>query len=326
MKIRVLGAGLYGCHIALHLIRLGHEVEVHEIGTRVFAGASGAIPARVHQGQHYPRSHVTREACQKHFAEFMAHYGHLTHCVPINIYAIATQDSLVDFPNYVQVLRDEIEFLTIYDPSEFGLYNVEGAIMTSERHLLIDKAREWFTNELKDNITFGAPIGDVDDPNWDLTIDCTFSANDSSGVDRYEPCVTGLVEGRTDMAVTIMDGPHPSLYPFCEQDDLLSITSAKWTPLSKKCRTYAEAKKLIDEATEWDLIQRCKHMLDDLEHFYEYASDYVLVDWRTSIRAMPKSAADSRLISITQGPRSIRIMAGKMDACFDAAREVENML
>ena len=84
MKIRVLGAGFYGCHIALALMRDGHHVAVHEIAGRIFAGASGAIPARLHVGCHYPRSRMTRAACQEHNAAFMSEYGFLTRNVPVN--------------------------------------------------------------------------------------------------------------------------------------------------------------------------------------------------------------------------------------------------
>lgn len=40
MKIRTLGGGIYGCHLALAL-RGEHEVELHEIAGRLFNGASG---------------------------------------------------------------------------------------------------------------------------------------------------------------------------------------------------------------------------------------------------------------------------------------------
>ena len=96
MKIRVLGAGFYGCHIARALLRDGHSVEVHEIAPHIFAGASGAIPARLHIGCHYPRSRLTRAACLDHREAFMAEYGFLTRAVPVNLYAIAANHSLVD--------------------------------------------------------------------------------------------------------------------------------------------------------------------------------------------------------------------------------------
>src|SRR5690242_2891606 len=60
MKIRVLGGGIYGSHIVLALRDAGHAVELHESASRLFSGASGNQPARLHQGAHYPRSKLTR--------------------------------------------------------------------------------------------------------------------------------------------------------------------------------------------------------------------------------------------------------------------------
>ena len=239
MKIRVLGGGWYGCSLALALIKDGHEVELHEIAGRLFAGASGACPARLHQGMHYPRSRLTRAACQEHAQEFMKLYGHLTRAVHTNIYAVADKDSLVDFGTYCQVLKGEVDFIKIHDPAEFGLQNVEGAILTGERFISIPAAHEYFSVALGDAIKLNMPPGEADSKEWDWTIDCTFCANDAENIDRFEPCVTGLVKGLTDCsswAVTIMDGPFPSIYPWggdVDYSGLHSITSASLTPLSK---------------------------------------------------------------------------------------------
>ena len=145
MRIRVLGGGWYGSHISLALKRRGHDVELHEVADHLFAGASGANPARLHLGFHYPRSKLTRAACQDHQAMFMERYGFLTRSVQVNIYAVAEHDSQVDFGTYCQVLRGEVEFVNVVKPSEFGLKGVEGALLTGERHILIHRAILFFS-------------------------------------------------------------------------------------------------------------------------------------------------------------------------------------
>ena len=65
MRIKIVGAGWYGCHLALTLQRYGNEIVlVDKVG--VFAGASRANQSRLHQGWHYPRSSVTRKCSQQH--------------------------------------------------------------------------------------------------------------------------------------------------------------------------------------------------------------------------------------------------------------------
>jgi len=326
MKIRVLGAGIYGCHIALSLINEGHTVEVHDIANRIFAGASGGIPARLHTGQHYPRSGLTRAACQKHVKEFMSVYGHLTHCVKTNIYAIAEYDSLVDFDTYCKVLKDEIEYIKIHDPSEFGLKNVEGALLTGERHLVINKAIIYFKEQLKDRLKLDMPGGIPHSNEFDLTIDCTFCANEALNIDRYEPCVTAIMEGPCDIAVTIMDGPFGSLYAWDEDLDLSSLTSAKYTPFSKTCKTWAGAKNLLNSQSLNDINDRSALMIEQMRNYYPAIDEYRHIDNKLSIRAMPRSGSDARLVSVDVKDKVVTIRAGKIDAILDAEKAVKGII
>lgn len=328
MKIAIIGGGWYGCSLALGLHHRGHEVGLYESAPTIFAGASGANPARLHQGQHYPRSRLTRAFCQEHQAAFMQRYGHLTRCVPTNLYAIARDESLVDFGTYCQVLRSEIEFITIYDPQEFGLANVEGAILTGERHIVIREARAFFEKELDGSIVCESNGTGTGQSDWE--IDCTFCARDAENIDRYEPCVTAILEtsGATDKAVTIMDGPFPSLYPWDEEQNLNSLTSAKLTPLSKTCKTWEEAKAVLNSATKTEIAARADAMLDQMSTYWPQVRDlYKVVGHRLAVRAMPRSAADARLVDIIRtGPRSLRVRAGKIDAVIHAERLICEMI
>lgn len=324
MKIRILGAGWFGCHLAVSLMD-EHDVEIHEVKDRVFAGASGACPARAHLGApHYPRSHLTRKACIAHRERFMSVYGHLTSCVPINIYAIAAHDSLVDFGTYKRILSEDTEFLTLYNPAEFNLQNVEGGVMVGERHIVVRTSRQYFTEKLKDKIKFQHPVGVVDDARWDLTIDCTFCANDAANIDRYEPCLTVVLAGPSDRAVTIMDGPFGSLYPWDENEGVNSLTSAKYTPFSKTCRTWAEARALLDGLSVNDVQSQATAMIDQMRNYWREIDAYMVVDHLLSIRAMPRSGSDARLVDVVQvGEKALRVRAGKIDAIFHAEDEIK---
>lgn len=327
MKIRILGGGWYGCSLALGLIKSGHEVELHEISDSLFSGASGGNPARLHLGFHYPRSGLTQAACQEHYAEFMKQYGHLTSGVPVNLYAIAKYDSLVDYRSYCETLRGKVEFVQV-DPDEHGLQNVEGALLTGERHIIIRKARLWFGHELSGHVKLKTPPGAADDKSFDWTIDCTFCANDSENIDRFEPCVTVILKGETGKAVTIMDGPFGSVYPWDEEEGLCSLTSARHTPISKTCRTWVEAKALLDQQTKVDLVLRGEKMLAQMGYYWPEAHEaFTPVDYKLTVRAMPKSAADSRLVDVIKiGEKALRVRAGKIDAVFHAERMIKETI
>lgn len=330
MKIRILGAGWYGCHIAITLMRAGHEVEIHESKDIIFAGASGSIPARLHLGFHYPRSAATREACQKHSKEFMSHYKHLTRLVPLNIYAIAKGDSMVDFGQYVKTMSGEVDFIKVDedDIGVYGLQNVEGALLTGECHVVPSLARQYFEDNIGQKIIYDSRPELVDDPAYDWTIDCTFCANDSAGVDRYEPCIVGLLRGPTDRAVTIMDGPFSSLYPWDEDNRLNSLSSAKWSPFSKTCKTWKEANEIIETISPSMIGRHLDGMMDDIKAYYpDAATKYEFHGYRLSIRAMPKSGADSRLVEIIRvGDKAMRVRAGKIDAVISAAKFIKEII
>lgn len=325
MKIRVLGGGWYGCHIAAELIKAGHAVELHEIAGHLFAGASGANPARLHLGFHYPRSRLTRAMCQESHARFMREYGHLTRTIPTNVYAVAADDSLVDFGTYRQVLKGEVEFVELERPEELGLRNVEGAVLTGERHIVIRLARAFYEEKLAGAVRYGMPPQAIDEREFDWTIDCTFCARDGQRIDRYEPCVTGILKSahHWDRAVTIMDGPFPSVYPWDEDAGLSSLTSARFTPL-ERCATHEEAARVLATVTPRDLRKRVHEMWIQLCHYWPGAGvAYDLADMRVGIRAMPLSGAAARLVDVIEtGPRTLRIRAGKIDAIFHAADQI----
>lgn len=325
MEIRVLGGGWYGCHIAQRLSLMGHNVQLWESGKDLFMGASGSNPARLHLGFHYPRSKLTRAACQEHQAEFLKFYGHLTRAVPINIYAVA-DGSLVDYGNYIDSLRGEVEFVQI-NPDDFLLRHVEGAVLTGERHVVIELAREEFRKRLGDRVKYLAMMDSPSvssDSLFDMTIDCTFCFYDQVAIDRFEPCVMGLLVGPVDKAITIMDGPFPSIYPWDESKGLSSITSASLTPLDKGCRTYAEARKLLDRLFDADFRGRVMQMIAQMAEFYpSIVDEYKMADYKLGIRAMPASAADARLVDVVRvHDKRIRVRAGKIDGIFRAERLV----
>lgn len=331
MKICVLGGGWYGCHLAAALIKDGHEVELWELADHLFAGASGGNPARLHLGFHYPRSRLTRAMCQETHQRFMAQYGELTRTIPVNIYAIAADASLVDFGTYRQVLRGEVEFVELERPVEVGLENVEGALLTGERHIVIDAARKYFEALIGPQIRFNrADDWQARADLFDWTIDCTFCALDGSSVDRYEPCVTALVRGPTDRAVTIMDGPFPSLYPWDENRGLCSLTSARFTPLAR-CETYQEAREVLDALPASEAADRAELMRTQLRYYWPQSwHRYELAEVKLTIRAMPLSGAAARLVDVVRvrepGTRTLRIRAGKIDAIMHAETLVREAL
>ena len=74
-KIRIVGGGWYGCHIAKRLLEEGHQVFLYEKEPHLFDGASANNQSRLHLGFHYPRDAVTRKESLTDSKRFKDTYG-----------------------------------------------------------------------------------------------------------------------------------------------------------------------------------------------------------------------------------------------------------
>ncbi|MCA8955715.1 MAG: FAD-binding oxidoreductase [Planctomycetes bacterium] len=98
----VVGGGVYGCVLALHLRRAGRSVVLFEQANALASRASFANQARVHNGYHYPRSFLTALRSRVNYPRFLAEYADcIAAAVPMH-YAIARRGSSVSADQFVR--------------------------------------------------------------------------------------------------------------------------------------------------------------------------------------------------------------------------------
>jgi len=120
LSVAIIGAGWYGCHIALSLRGLGLDVTVFDQNDRAMHEASGNNQFRLHLGFHYPRHHGTRAQSRDGFMRFVERYPQLSREVNENIYAVPREDSLVDFATYRLIMTSSgIDFREVRETSVF---------------------------------------------------------------------------------------------------------------------------------------------------------------------------------------------------------------
>ena len=181
--VAIIGAGWYGCHVAASMQALGFDTTVFEQHHRPLHEASGNNQFRLHLGFHYPRHHGTRVQSRDGFNRFMERYGELSREVHENIYAVPRDDSLIDFATYRLIMTSSgIDYREV-DAVSIQLQNVDGIVLTHERILLIERARQYFKDRLGDSLHLGEAAADVDErPNgvhvngtrYDLLVDATW--------------------------------------------------------------------------------------------------------------------------------------------------------
>ncbi len=218
-RVAVVGLGWYGGHTALALLDAGADVTVFEAADAPFTGASGHNQNRLHQGFHYPRSHVTREQSRRGFRRFELTYPHLSRPIERNLFAIAERDSLIDFETYVDVMRAAGLRFRIEDLEATGLTNVTGVISCEERLIDTAAAAAHFRDALDGRVRFGSPVTDVTDQGTGVTVDgerfdaavlCTWGTftRRADWDLYYEPCVSLIYEALQpdEPAITMASG------------------------------------------------------------------------------------------------------------------------
>jgi len=91
----IVGGGLYGAALALHLAGQGRRPTLIEKRDRLLRGASFHNQARVHQGYHYPRALLTALRSHANYPQFLRDYAACIDDSAIAYYAIARQQSKV---------------------------------------------------------------------------------------------------------------------------------------------------------------------------------------------------------------------------------------
>ncbi|MBA2711068.1 MAG: FAD-dependent oxidoreductase [Tatlockia sp.] len=290
--LAIIGAGWYGCHLALALRKQGHSVTLYEKNPFIFSEVSGKCGVRLHRGPHYPRSPKTRENCQRGLDQFIETYPNLVVEHEYSIYALGNKDANGNPPKVSQEVFEsvgkECKGYKPVNPVNYGYTNLLNAYSVDEPSIVVgDRLREAFTEYLKEagvdvicnyEITScenkgqkTAVFNKKDSKLFDKVINTTsYQAMVSKGdfpfeVDVvYQPCVVLIYEdnnpGQNPFSFTVMDGWFPCVMPYVDEDLQKStkrkymLYHAKWTPLMS-CPTASEAHQFINDVVDEKFIQ-----------------------------------------------------------------------
>ncbi len=333
MKIALIGAGWYGCHIAEALLKQGHTIVLYEKNKDIFLGASGFNQNRFHRGLHYPRSYQTREQIIKTHDRFLEQYAPALHAVEKNIYAIAEKDSMTDFGTYLAILDGHQIPYTMEHPSAFGLRNVEGCVSCDEMCIDLTWCADHFRTLLTPFIRFGVHLQNVeevddgvlvDGERYDYCVNCTYNQfHPIPGLEVfYEPdlmLIYSRRDGRQDMAITIMDGDLASIYPLDKANQktaTYTLSSVQHTPLGKY-ETYPEAEARlaeIDEAFVAGIRPRFEEVF--ITYYPALLEEFVYEGFFTTTKTKMRLRSHSReLVTCAEG-HLLHVFSGKINNIF----------
>lgn len=337
----VIGAGFFGCEVALELRRLGFErVVVAEREPDILRRASFVNQARVHNGYHYPRSYVTAVRSRQNFARFVAEYSEAVEQGFEKVYAIArgSRVSASQFSTFCDAIgapcRSAPQRLRcLFDPDL-----IEDCFLTQEFAFdaarLATKLRRELARagvELRLGAAAYVVAQDADGATVRIgqtqeralwVFNCTYGESERIGVPlqtrlKKELTEIVLIEPPLAMAsvgVTVMDGPFFSTMPFPALR-LHSLSHVRYTP-----HESAE-----DASDRRDLVPAKSHrayMIRDSSQFMPILAGAKVVRSIFEVKTVlaRSEADDARPILVERSaaaPRIVSILGAKIDNIFD---------
>ena len=324
--IYIVGSGWYGLFISEILDEYKISYEIHEKSSHIFSGASGFNQNRLHMGYHYPRDKFTREICYEGYKIFNEKFEDLTNPIKNNIYAIHNE-SVIDSGTYESIYSNENLPLKKFAGNK-ELLNCQNYYITDEKFIdPIKSIMYWEKKEKKiifnsfvnlDNGKF--KIGGRKLSNKDLIIDCTWGellGHKNFYTENFLTFVIKPLEKFFFGALTIMDGPFFSIFPYSMEENLFTVTHVKYGKISNKKKL---TKKEVND--NWNLV-----LLEIDQVLPEFKKNVQYIDYFVSRKFKPISASDSRKLEVNYlSDKAISIHSGKIDSIFFVKRYIKQFL
>tara|TARA_B100000989_G_scaffold297936_1_gene285334 strand:+ start:1563 stop:2597 length:1035 start_codon:yes stop_codon:yes gene_type:complete len=332
IKIAIIGAGWFGCHIGYKLKKKNFNIKIFEKEKDIFTNASGNNTNRLHLGFHYPRSFRTREMSSNGYKKFIKQYPHLSAELKENIYVIADdKENKINSNTFENsMIKSKLKFKE-YEISKTGLRNVVKAYNTNERRIDNYKSKNFFFKKLKKNILMNYDIKKIirakkkfkiNNELFDYVINCTgqqsFKLNKLNLT--YEHCLISLYKpkNKNHKSYTIMDGPYYTLIRWSK--DLFALYSVKHSRLLTS-KNYEKVKRSY---LNFKLKNKIKENLTKgfFKFYPKFKNNFKFIRNLHMIRTIIKNKKDARLCIVKNNNNFINVMPGKIDHVFYAFEEV----
>jgi hypothetical protein len=338
IKICIIGAGWFGCHIGYELKKRNYKIKIFEKNNDIFANASGNNTNRLHLGFHYPRSLTTRKMSQEGYKKFIKFYPFLSNRLDNNIYALADdRENKVNFKTFKNsLIKSKLKFKN-YDISKTDLRYITNAFNSNERQINHYKAKSFFKKKLRGNIFLNSYIKKIsknkkkykiNNEEFDFVVNCTWQQ--SFNIKRfnftYEHCLISLFKSQIEnhKSYTIMDGPYYTLLKWSK--NLFALYSVKDSRLSIS-KNFNNVKKSYDNFRSKNQTKLKNNLLNGfLKYYPNFNKNFKFVKNLHSIRTIIENKKDARICVVKNNDNFINVMSGKIDHIFYAFKEVLNCI
>lgn len=351
INILIIGAGFYGCEIALFLKRKGYKnILILEKENELLTKASYINQARVHNGYHYPRDFLTAYRSHENFYRFADKYSYAIDKNFKKIYAIAKVNSKTNARQFERFIKKIGSPLKKADRKYRDLFNanlIEEVYEAEEYAFDAKKLREYLQKQLikeKIPVLFNTKVEKIEKKGEHLKIytnkkeflaDFVFNIT-YAGLNyilknsdlpllplKQEITETVLIFPPKEikgLGITVMDGPFFSTMPF-PAENVYSLTHVRYTPHTYwiDMENYVDPHKL---EKEYKIQSNYLYMIKDVQRYLPSLSTakYIKSLYTLKTLLLQKEENDGRPILFAKDyylKNFYLILGGKIDNIFD---------
>lgn len=353
MRVIVLGGGLFGLSIAIHLRKMGKNVIVIEKEKDILTKASKINQNRIHFGYHYPRSKETASQSLNGIISFYHYFKNAISSTFENYYLVSKYDSnvsaleFVEFCDALGISHD----ISYPDQKYFNSEVIETSFLVREpifdylqikrvlKKLIQDNKLKVLTNTLVTKIDYNGEYFKILDNHGKLheseyVINATYSGVNEilEMVDhkinlKFQDVILPIYTSKHRIGLTLMDGPFCSVLPKGNSSSQSILSNVKHSVIAEAdtklgLKSLRHSSKIINEHVS-GIYEESSHYFPFLKH--EVQHNY---NWRT-VKALPLNLDDARVSEIYYHPHLANfytILSGKVTTCWKIAFEINALI
>lgn len=349
MKIAIIGAGFYGCHLAKKISNFKCKIDIYEKNNDILSGAIINNQHRLHLGYHYPRSEITIQQAIRSYYKFLNEYGNCCDEISENLYVI-NKNSHINFDKYKNLYKNYNLTFEEINKNELSNYfsnisNIDGIIKTQEKKINLTSLTKNIKENLKtkNNIQFflNSNVASIEKDSsiivngvykkYDFILNCTYS-NPSLGLSKSniltksELCFLLLLKDNfnkfTNKAFTFVDGDFVSLYP-ADENGTFTLSSVIYTPFFKN-NNFLPLEEKNFFLSKNELIKIKKSIFEHAKEFLNISQkDFEFIRLYKSLKTkILNDVNDFRASYYIKENNNISLMCGKISAALDLEQEI----
>ncbi len=340
MKILVVGAGIYGCHIALKMSEKGFKVDLIEKESDIMQVTTN-ISLRAHTGYFYARSPETLLSCKKNSEIFRKEYPGALFDHDKHYYIIAKKGSKITGKEYLETLdKYGLPYKKTKTPlikKEFVDVAVEVEELSYDPNILREEVRKKLKKS-KVNLLLNTNLNDISFTEYDLKIICGYAHNNDIAktltgkpVQEYEyrfceKVIVKLPKEFYKKNFVIMDGPFFQIDPYGKSEEYFALSHFQYSIHSRHEGNFFEIDKkklnLLNKGiVKNPKITNGKEIIREIAKYIPGVKKAKIVGSVYAIKVVsPNESSDNRQIIMKNIEKDVvSILSGKVSGCVEAA-------